>query len=48
MQMPKEQILSLIEKRLGGGQAQEAANQLPDKVDPRATRRPASKFGIDP
>jgi hypothetical protein len=48
MQIPKEQILSMIESRMGSGQAQAAADQLPDQVDHEQHAALLSKFGIDP
>lgn len=48
MQIPKEQILSMIESRMGSGQAQAAADQLPDQVDHEQHADLLSNFGIDP
>ncbi len=48
MQIPKEQILSMIEQRAGAGQAQQAADQLPDQVDHEQHADLLSKFGINP
>ncbi len=48
MQIPKQQILSMIESRMGAGQAQAAANELPDQVDHEQHADLLSKFGIDP
>jgi hypothetical protein len=48
MQIPKEQILSMIESRMGGDQAQQAAQQLPDQVDHEQHAGLLSQFGIDP
>ena len=48
MEIPKQQILSLIESRMGSGQAQAAADQLPDQVDHEQHADLLSTFGIDP
>lgn len=48
MEIPKQQILSMIESRMGSGQAQAAANELPDQVDHEQHADLLSKFGIDP
>ncbi|MEA2147241.1 MAG: hypothetical protein QOG59_2828 [Solirubrobacteraceae bacterium] len=48
MQILKEQILSMIESRMGSGQAQAAADQLPDQVDHEQHADLLSQFGIDP
>jgi hypothetical protein len=48
MEIPKQQILSLIESRMGSGQAQAAASELPDQVDHEQHAGLLSKFGIDP
>jgi predicted PhzF superfamily epimerase YddE/YHI9 len=48
MQIPKQQIISLIESRLGSDQAQQAAQQLPDQVDHEQHADLLSQFGIDP
>lgn len=48
MQIPKEQILSMIESRMGSGQAQAASGQLPDQVDHEQHAGLLSQFGIDP
>ena len=48
MQIPKEQILSMIESRMGSGQAHAAADQLPDQVDHEQHAGLLSQFGIDP
>lgn len=37
MEIPKEMVVSMIESRFGGEQAQQAAQQLPDQVDTRST-----------
>ena len=48
MQIPKEQVLDLIRDRVGGDRADQAANELPDQVDPEQHADLLSKFGIDP
>jgi len=48
MQIPKDQILSMIESRSGAGQAEAASNELPDQVDHEQHADLLSKFGIDP
>ena len=48
MQIPKDMIVSMIENRLGGAQAQQAAQQLPDQVDHEQHGSLLSKFGINP
>ena len=48
MQIPKDQVISMIESRLGGDQAQQAAQQLPDQVDSDQHANLLSQFGIDP
>jgi predicted PhzF superfamily epimerase YddE/YHI9 len=48
MQIPKDQIISLIESRLGGDQAQQASQQLPDQVDHEQHADLLKQFNIDP
>ena len=48
MQIPKDQIISLIESRLGGEQAQQAAQKLPDQVDHEQHSDLLKQFNIDP
>ncbi|MDQ6730293.1 MAG: hypothetical protein M3022_08320 [Actinomycetota bacterium] len=48
MQIPKQQILSMIESRMGAGQAQAASSELPDQVDHEQHADLLSKYGIDP
>lgn len=48
MEFPKQQIISMIESKLGAGQAQQAKNELPDQVDHEQHADLLSKFGIDP
>jgi hypothetical protein len=48
MEFPKQQVLSLIESRLGGDQAQQAAQQLPDQVDHEQHGNLLQQFGLNP
>ena len=48
MQVPKDMVVSMIEQRFGGAQAQQAAQQLPDQVDHEQHAGLLSQFGIDP
>jgi flagellar motor switch protein FliG len=48
MQIPKDQIISLIESRLGGDQAKQASQQLPDRVDHEQHADLLKQFNIDP
>ena len=48
MQIPKDMIVSMIEKRMGSDQAQQAAQQLPDQVDHEQHAGLLNQFGIDP
>jgi DNA-binding protein H-NS len=48
MQIPKDQIISLIEQRAGGDQAQKAQSELPDQVDHEQHADLLQKYGIDP
>jgi hypothetical protein len=48
MQIPKDQIISLIESRLGGDQAQQASQQLPDQVDHEQHADVLKRYNIDP
>jgi hypothetical protein len=48
MQIPKDQIISLIESRLGGDRAQQASQQLPDHVDHEQHADLLKQFNIDP
>jgi hypothetical protein len=48
MEIPKEKVLELIRERVGGQQADQANNELPDKVDPEQHGDLLSKFGINP
>ncbi len=48
MQIPKDQIISLIESRLGADQAAQASQQLPDQVDHEQHGDLLKQFNIDP
>jgi hypothetical protein len=48
MEIPKEQILKLIRERMGEGKAQEAHQELPEKVDPEQHSGLLEKFGLNP
>ncbi len=48
MQIPKDQIISMIESKMGSGQAQQAAQQLPDQVDHEQHSDLLQKFGVNP
>ncbi len=48
MEIPKQQILAMIESRMGSGQAQAAAQELPDQVDHEQHADLLAKFGVKP
>jgi hypothetical protein len=48
MQIPKDQIISLIEQRAGSDQAQQARSELPDPVDHEQHADLLQKYGVDP
>jgi hypothetical protein len=48
MEIPKDKIIELIRERVGGEKADQAAGELPDKVDPEQHADLLQKFGIDP
>jgi hypothetical protein len=48
MESPKEKVLELIRERVGGDRADQAANELPEHVDPEQHADLLSKYGIDP
>jgi hypothetical protein len=48
MEIPKDKIVELIRDRVGGEQAEQAAAELPDQVDPEQHSDLLAKFGIDP
>ena len=48
MQIPKDQIISLIESRMGGQHAQQASQELPDQVDHEQHADLLQKYNINP
>jgi hypothetical protein len=48
MEIPKDQILSMLRDRGQGDKADQADRELPDKVDPEQHADLLSKVGIDP
>jgi hypothetical protein len=48
MEIPKEKILELLRSRGDDEKANQADQELPDKVDPERDSGLLSKFGIDP
>jgi hypothetical protein len=48
MEIPKDKILELLHNRGDRGKADQAEQELPDKVDPERDSGLLSKFGIDP
>ena len=48
MEIPKEQILQMLRDRGDHDQAQQADQQLPDKVDPDQHNDLLGKIGINP
>ena len=48
MEIPKEQILELLRNRGDRDKADQADQELPDKVDPDRDMGLLSKFGVEP
>jgi 3-polyprenyl-4-hydroxybenzoate decarboxylase len=48
MEIPKEKILDLLKQRAENDKAEQANQELPDKVDPDRDRGILEKLGIDP
>jgi hypothetical protein len=48
MEIPKDQILDLLKQQGKGDQANQAEQELPEKVDPERDSGLLAKFGIDP
>jgi hypothetical protein len=48
MEIPKEQVLQLLQDRGDSGQAAQAEQELPDQVDTEQDAGLLSKFGIEP
>ena len=48
MEIPKDQILEMLHEQGKGDQADQADQELPDKVDPERDSSLLEKFGLDP
>jgi len=48
MEIPKEKILELLREQGKSDQAQQADQELPDKVDPDRDSGLLAKFGVNP
>lgn len=48
MEIPKDKILELLHQQGKSDQAEQAQQELPDKVDPDAHSGLLAKYGIDP
>ena len=48
MEIPKEKILELLRSRGDQDKADQADQELPDKVDPDRDMELLSKFGVEP
>ena len=48
MQIPKDQVLTLIRDRAGDEHAQQATKELPDQVDHEQHADLLKKYNIDP
>ena len=48
MEIPKDKILELLHQQGKSDQADQAQQELPDKVDPEADSGLLAKYGIDP
>jgi hypothetical protein len=48
MEIPKDKILDLLKQRGENDKAEQADQELPDKVDPDRDRDILEKLGIDP
>jgi hypothetical protein len=48
VEIPKDQILDLLNQQGKSDQADQARQELPDQVDPERDSGLLSKFGIDP
>jgi hypothetical protein len=48
MEIPKEKILELLRRQGKSDQAQQADQELPDKVDPDRDSGLLAKFGVNP
>jgi hypothetical protein len=48
MEIPKEKVLELLRQQGKSDEADQASQELPDRVDPESDSGLLSKFGIDP
>jgi hypothetical protein len=48
MEIPKDNVLELLEQRGMSDQVEQARQELPDQVEPDRDAGLLSKFGIDP
>jgi hypothetical protein len=48
MEIPKQEVLDLLQQQGKGEQAEQAGQELPDQVDPERDSGLLAKFGIDP
>ena len=48
MEIPKEKVLELLEEQGESDQAEQARQELPERVDPESDSGLLAKFGIDP
>ena len=48
MQIPKDLVIQFIMSKIGGAQADQASQELPDQVDTDQHAGLLSKFGVDP
>jgi hypothetical protein len=48
VEIPKEQIIQLLQERGEGDQAGQAEQELPEQVDPEQDSDLLSRFGLDP
>lgn len=48
MEIPKDKVLEMLHEQGKGDQAEQAKQELPDKVDPEKHSAMLEKFGLDP
>ncbi len=48
MEFPKDKVLELIKSKGDGGKAEQAEQELPEKVDSEKDSGLLAKFGVDP
>jgi hypothetical protein len=48
MEIPKDKVLEMLREQGKGDQAEQAKQELPDKVDPEKHAGMLEKFGLDP